>query len=67
MQSSAPGSRHPERTTAQRAGEKDPVRHVSRSDSVYKYTQHTNEPTSCLQDVKNGAIYRRVTSRRMSD
>jgi|GEM_PF-2152751 len=38
--SNIPSSRHPERTTAKRAGEKDPVKHVSRSDSAVDDPAH---------------------------
>ncbi|GEM_PF-1865218 len=48
----SPGTRHPERTTAKRAGEKDPVRHVSRSDSAYKYIKQISETTGHLNDGK---------------
>ena len=46
------GRRHPERTTAKRAAVKDPVRHVSRSDSVYKYIKQVSQTTSRLNDGK---------------
>jgi len=52
MLSSTPRRRHPERTTAQRAVVKDPVRHASRSDSAYKYTKQVSETTSHLDDDK---------------
>ncbi len=35
-----PVPRHPERTTAKRAEEKDPVRYVSRSDSALNGPSH---------------------------
>jgi len=38
--------------TAKRAVVKDPVRHVSRSDSAYKYIKQLSETTSRLDDDK---------------
>ena len=49
---STPRGRHPERTTAKRAVVKDPVKHVSRSDSAYKYIKQMKRPTVYLYDAK---------------